>query len=479
MKKPKNNILNTKRQYRGKVSKIQATLQKVLKQIKPTQKEVAREKLIAHKIIKKIQSIKGKHIGVELAGSIARQTNLRGDKDIDIFVMFSEITPISEFEKEGLRIGKMIFKGHFWEKAYSQHPYIRGRIDGFEVEIVPSYQVKSLEHIKSAVDRTPFHTKYLQEKLKPEQKDQVRLLRQFLKGIKAYGAEIKTSSVPGYVTELLVLHYGSFEQAIKAVAEWKENQVIDIEKYYPEQEARKKFDSPLIVVDPVDKNRNVAAALSLNQFARFVAASRAFLKKPSMNFFFPKKTKPLSISEVKKHLQKEGLIVIEIAYPKKTLADVMWGQIKRLSNKIKAALEKEEFKILRNDCWTDEKKTIAIIFDLQSNLLEKATIRMGPKVSDQQNSLKFLMSHKNALSGPRIEDGRWVVEIERKNFDAKQFLQKTISALKKTEKADIKRALNKKAKILSEKEILSKYKKEKEFQEYFSNYLKGKEEFLA
>lgn len=451
-------------------------LKKVLKKIKPTKKETEKEQRAAKEIIEKIKKIKGNHAGVMLAGSISRQTNLKGDKDMDIFVLFDLNTPTKEFEKEGLRIGKNVFRGHKWEKAYSSHPYIRGTINGFDVEIVPSYKVADAQKIKSAVDRTPFHTKFVQEKLKENQKDEVRLLRQFLKGIKAYGAELKTESVPGYVTELLVIKYGSFENTIKAIAKWKEKEVIDLENQLPKQEAIKKFNAPLIVVDPVDKNRNVAAALSINQFARMIAASRAFLKKPSEHFFFGKKTIALTAKQVKNCLTKEEPIIVETGYPK-ALADIMWGQIKRLSKQLAAALEKEEFSVLRQSEWTDEKKTIIFVFGLKANTLEKAKKRIGPLVTDKKNSEKFLDHHKNPLSGPRIENGRWVLEIERKNSSAKKFLEQTLKRLKKTEKKDMKKALSKKAKILTEKEILHKYKKEPEFREYFSTYLKGKEEF--
>ncbi len=134
---------------------IQKLLGNVLKKIEPSEKELKAEENIAKEIIAKIKKINGKHVDVILAGSIARQTHLKNDRDIDIFVMFPEHIEREEFEKEGLRIGKLVFKGHKWEKAYSEHPYIRGNIRGFDVEIVPSYKVKNSEEIKSAVDRTP------------------------------------------------------------------------------------------------------------------------------------------------------------------------------------------------------------------------------------------------------------------------------------------------------------------------------------
>lgn len=116
---------------------------KVLKKIVPTKKELQDEKKLFIEINDKIKKMSGKHSYLEWCGSSARNTNLRNDQDLDLFLMFNKELTEKELEKEGLRIGKNIFKGHDWEKAYSQHPYIRGTIKGFDVEIVPGYIVKS------------------------------------------------------------------------------------------------------------------------------------------------------------------------------------------------------------------------------------------------------------------------------------------------------------------------------------------------
>ncbi|MCX6803417.1 MAG: nucleotidyltransferase domain-containing protein, partial [Candidatus Diapherotrites archaeon] len=130
---------------------------KILNKITPSAKEILAEKKLVEEIRKKIAKIEGKHSHLEWCGSSARGTHLRGDRDLDLFVMFDKTLPPEELEKEGLRVGKSIFRGHTWEMAYSQHPYIRGKIKGFEVEIVPSYIVASGAEKQSAVDRTPFH----------------------------------------------------------------------------------------------------------------------------------------------------------------------------------------------------------------------------------------------------------------------------------------------------------------------------------
>ena len=115
---------------------------------------------------KKIKEMEGKHVDVVLCGSNARDTHLKGDNDLDIFVLFPEKLSREEFEKEGLRIGKKVFRGKKWEKAFSEHPYIRGKIEEFDVEIVPSYKVPSAELLQSSVDRSPFHNQYLKKRLK-------------------------------------------------------------------------------------------------------------------------------------------------------------------------------------------------------------------------------------------------------------------------------------------------------------------------
>ncbi len=454
-------------------------LKKTLKKIKPLPLEIKKEQAIAEEIIGKIRSMEGKHIHTELVGSMARNTHLRGDRDLDIFVFFPEKLSREEFEKEGLRIGKLVFRGMQWEEAYSEHPYIRGNYKGFEVEIVPSYRIKSTAFLKSSVDRSVFHNEFLKKKLEKKQLDEVRLLRQFLKGIKCYGADLKTGSVPGYVAELLVLNYGNFKKTINAAAEWKQGQVISVEKHLTEQEARKRFHgAPLIIVDPTDATRNVAAALSLNQFSRFIAATRAFKKNPSISFFFGKKTKPWNTKKIANALKKKEIIAIAIAYPK-TIPDIVWGQLKKLCHQISKELENNGFRVLSSSEWTDESKIMTIVFELDSLELSPAMKRIGPEISDLKSSMRFLAKHKKLVSGPRIENGRWIIETEREFPHAKDLLETFLQKIKRTSKPNIRKAAKKQAEVLTEKKLLKFYSNNKEFQLFLTKYLKGKEDFLV
>ncbi len=298
-----------------------------------------------------------------------------------------------------------------------------------------------------------------------------------MKGIQCYGSDIKRESFPGYLVELLILKYGSFLNTLKATSKWKIGEVIDLGNFYSKKEAQKKFKHHLIVVDPTDKNRNVAAALSLNQFSRFICASNEFIKKPSIYFFFGKKTKLWKIKKVKEILQKKALIGIESFYPV-ALSDLIWGQLRRVEKKIRKELELNEFNVIRTASWTDEKKLMVIIIELKEQVLEKTDVRIGPFVSDTENSKKFLLAHKKVLAGPRIEKGRWVIEVKRKYWNAVTLLKEYIKKVKAEAKFPIRKGLNKKCKVIGEKEMLEHYKKNKEFAEFFTEYLKGKEKFL-
>ena len=119
-------------------------------------------------------------------------------------------------------------------------------------------------------------------------KGEVRILKKFFLHIDVYGAEIAKEGFSGYVSEVLISYFGSFEKTIKKISELKKEQVIG--------KSTKKFDSPVVIIDPIDNNRNLGTAISMDNLGKFVLASRAFLKKPSKNFF----KKPIS-----KHIMRK------------------------------------------------------------------------------------------------------------------------------------------------------------------------------
>ncbi|MDD1745728.1 MAG: CCA tRNA nucleotidyltransferase, partial [Candidatus Methanoperedens sp.] len=252
----------------------------ILSRIKPKDPEKQKLSALADSLISRINAIgraEGLDITAILVGSTARSTWLSGEHDLDIFIMFPPDVSREYLEEKGLYVArKMAAQAQSSEERYAEHPYINAVFDGYEVDLVPAFRVASAAEIKSAVDRTPFHNRFVLSSIKGLE-DEVLLLKQFLKGCGVYGSELKTHGFSGYLVELLVIHYGSFMQVLEATREWKPGMKIDIEKHASIAQA-----DPLVMVDPTDPARNVAAALSLDNMCIFIDRAREFLKKPDV-----------------------------------------------------------------------------------------------------------------------------------------------------------------------------------------------------
>ena len=143
--------------------KIEKIKKEILLEIKPDSKELLLEKKIINEVKTKINhAIKKLKVkaSVIVAGSIARNTHLRHDKDIDFFIQLQTDLTRKQFEINGLKIAKLALTGIKWQTAYSEHPYLKALYKNFEIELVPCYKISSTKNLKSAVDRTPFHLKY-------------------------------------------------------------------------------------------------------------------------------------------------------------------------------------------------------------------------------------------------------------------------------------------------------------------------------
>jgi len=133
-------------------------------------------------------------------GSTARGTWVAGDRDIDLFVRFDADLDREQLAEYGLAVGHAVLpEGH---EEYAEHPYVKGTYDGFDVDLVPCHDVETAGDLVSAVDRTPFHDAYLSARLDDDLAADVVLAKAFLKGIGAYGSDLRTEGFSGYLTEL-------------------------------------------------------------------------------------------------------------------------------------------------------------------------------------------------------------------------------------------------------------------------------------
>jgi tRNA nucleotidyltransferase (CCA-adding enzyme) len=289
---------------------------------------------------------------------------------------------------------------------YSEHPYVEAKIKNTKINVVPCFDVK-LGNWKSAADRSPFHTIHMKNSLTKKMRDEVRLLKTFLQSTGIYGAEMARQGFSGYVSEVLILNFGSFENVLKSIAKVKENQIIG--------KTTKKFETLIVIVDPIDNNRNLAAAISEENIGKFILNCRAFQNKPTLNFFKPKKSKGS-----KNNL--ENVLIVKFNFKIRS-PDIIWGQIKRATNSLSTQLEIGGFRVLRSDSFTDEKKEAYLFFLLESPVLPKKYSKIGPEFFREEDSKSFISKNISTTELMWINDNRKIVSLEiRKNFEAVKFL---------------------------------------------------------
>ena len=343
---------------------------------------------------------------LEFGGSFAKGTWLSKNADVDIFIKFKKETSEEKFVEISRKIGFTSMKKYNPYVRYSEHPYVEAKIKDTKINVVPCYDVK-LGSWKSAADRSPFHTIHMKKVLSPKMRDEVRLLKTFLQSVGIYGAEMAQQGFSGYVCEVLILNFGSFENVVKSIAKIKENQTIG--------KTLTKFETPITIIDPIDSKRNLAAAISEENIGKFILNCRAFQIKPSLKYFKPKKSKSSKGNT-------ENVLVVKFDFKIRS-PDIIWGQIKRANNSLKTQLEIGGFKVLRSSSYTDEEKEAYLLFLLESPIIPKKYSKIGPEFFREDDCRSFISKNISKTELMWINNDRKIVSLEkRKNPEVVKFL---------------------------------------------------------
>lgn len=425
--------------------------ERVLKRIVPTESEEERLREVVS-ILKKMLESEIENLGIEaypmLVGSTAKGTHLK-DPEIDMFICFPPSTSRANLEKYGLILGNYVLDKP--EQHFAEHPYLAGEFEGFTTEIVPCYEVKDPGKKMSAVDRTPFHTAYVKENLKPKQNNEVRLLKRFAKGTGVYGAEAKVQGMSGYLCELLVLKYGTFLKVLKGAAKWRKGTIIELDK-----KSKKKFREPLVLIDPVDAGRNVASALSLDQLGRFIHLSKSYLGNPRMNFFFQPKRKRPTKQALQKKMSARGTDFIAVLLRKPDVVDdVLYPQIWKAEKSIRTLCQKYEFTIHDTSAQVVENEII-ILVELLAAELPAVRKHMGPSpwLKNADDFVEKWKGSRKRIAGPYVENGRLYFDLKREYREAKSLLKKELGNLGLGKNLD--EMVSKRFTVLLNDEIISK-----------------------
>jgi len=373
------------------------------KNIEKSKKKIAE---LAYNLVKKELKKYSQVIDLEFGGSFAKGTWLSKDADVDIFIKFKKSTSEEKFEQISRKIGFESLKKYSPYVRYSEHPYVEAKIDETRINVVPFYDV-NLGEWKSAADRSPFHTKFMKKSLTPKMKNEIRILKTFLKSNGIYGAEMAKQGFSGYISEVLILNFKTFENLIKSISEIKEKQIIG--------KTTKKFDTSIVIIDPIDSNRNLAAAISEENIGKFILISRAFKEKPKMSLLRNKKCK------ISKKYWK-NLLVVKFEFKTRS-PDIIWGQIKRTTTSLSTRLELGGFTVLRNKSYTDQKKEAYLFFFLESIKISQTYLKNGPEFFRENSSKSFISKNLKNSEMMWIGTNGKVISLEKRKYtDAVVFL---------------------------------------------------------
>ena len=368
------------------------------------------KKEIADKVYKLVEKEIQKYsevVELEFGGSYAKDTWLSKNADIDIFIKFKKDISEEKLESISKKIGFESLKKYSPYVRYSQHPYVEAKIKDTKINIVPCYDVKIGEW-KSAADRSPFHTKFMKKSLTLKMKNEVRILKTFLKSNKIYGAEIAKQGFSGYISEVLIFEFGNFENLIKSISNIKENQIVGT--------TSKSFDTAIVVIDPIDSNRNLAAAISNENIGKFILICRALKEKPSLEFFKIKKSK------ISKKFWS-NLLIVKFEFKTRS-SDIIWGQIKRATSSLSTQLELGGFTVLRSKSHTDEQKEAYLIFFLESTKISEIYQKNGPEFFRENSAHSFISKNLNNAELVWVGNNRKIISLEkRKHTNAESFMK--------------------------------------------------------
>jgi tRNA nucleotidyltransferase (CCA-adding enzyme) len=422
---------------------------KVLKKITPNKKEKKEIEHIIEALKEQVKKeIKKTNIPIttELVGSTAKDTYIRTAVDIDLFLVFPATVSRELLQEKGLKIGRAILEQQ--EECFAEHPYVRGVFQGYKTELVPCYKIEHASQKLSAVDRTPLHTIYIKEHLHESQKKEVRLFKQFLKGIGCYGAEAEIEGFSGYLCEIMIIKYRTFQQLIENVQNWCYGEILALEKgTYPD------FKTPLIFIDPVDPERNVASALSKEKFHLFITACQEYKKKPRLTFFFPNDLRPWSLEKIKKEIETKEFIGIKLPKPD-IIPENLYPQVRKALRAIRDLCEQHEFTII-DATFSVDNENVYIVLHPKTRTLSKFVLHLGPPVILKKNADEFIkkwVDNPRTIKKPYEKNGRLYVEIERVYTNIRNLLEDQVRQLSLGKNIDL--AILKELMVIDKNDLL-------------------------
>jgi tRNA nucleotidyltransferase (CCA-adding enzyme) len=347
----------------------------VLKKFKPSITEERKLRQVARKVMKLVSI---PNVKMEIGGSSAKGTWLKGHHDLDIYVKFdSKIygkKNISKILIESLR-------PYDFEVLHGSRDYVQLNFEGFEVELIPIIEIKKVEQACNITDISPFHKKWVRKH--KQYCDEIRIAKVFAKCNNLYGAESYIKGFSGYAIECLVIYYRGFIPMIEAVAKWDKKTLLDYSDFHKGKVKlnASKMQSPIVVVDPVQSTRNVTAVVSKERYDLFKQSAKGFLKNPSISWFVKDE---FSLAKLKRTRSKLIWIKVSALSGKK---DVVGAKLLKVYDFLRIELMENDFNLLDSG-WHWGESTI-FWFKIGKEELSKKVKHFGPEATHKNRLESF------------------------------------------------------------------------------------------
>lgn len=397
---------------------------KTLKKITPNSDELLHISKSTEIVTSYLNSASSKFaVDVVAGGSTAKGTFLKGNFDIDIFVRFkTDEKNLSDILE--LMLEDFIQKNDLvLERVHGSRDYFNFEFNDLFFEIVPVKYVEDISLADNVTDMSPLHVFWVKEHLTDDLRNDIRLAKQFCKSIGVYGAESFINGFSGHVLDILVIYYGGFIPFLESVSSWKSTMVIDPENKHSDvfKELNKsKLVSPLIVIDPIDPQRNAAAAVSVEKYSRFIKFAKEFLSNPSDNYFIIPKFNLDSL--IQRKSDEENLFVIDVV-PNEGKKDIVITKVLKIFEHVSRHLELNGFTVKFSD-WFIGDNSCKLYFFIDKKELSKTYERRGPPIKNIEAVESFSKVHNS----PFEKDGYLWVVLDREFTDADICLKDIISS---------------------------------------------------
>ena len=436
-------------------NKYNLILKEVSKSIIPSSNEHNKVIEAANEVVQ-IVNEKAEKFKAELVigGSVAKGTWLPGISDIDCFLRFNYIqykdtdeSKIRGSAKSKELVGKSdnlsdiaekIIKSCFknYIKLHGSRDYFQTKYYGFDIEIIPVLNITKPDMMKNITDVSPLHFIWLRKRTRQlNLGNEIRIGKKFFKANNLYGAESFIRGISGHVIEVLTINYGGFVNLLKAISKWQDRAIVDPENRYVNEKQmmllmnESKTMSPLIVVDPIQPERNASAALSKEKFDELKKLAKKFLANPSTAAF---KEKTLTADKIKSRKTKNNLLLFSAAPDKTVTIDVAGCKILKQFEYITDILEKFDFKIVKQDWYWDKKNAALLWFYVNPKKLSSDFRHWGPPTELIQHTTAFKKEWKKYKV--KQSKGKLYVDFPRKVRTTNDFL----AELKKDKNLNIK-----------------------------------------